>query len=262
MARTTIPTPRCKHIHTNGTKCSAPRVTDFTCERHQPELQLACSRCKPVETPTATTVAVPENIRCTFDVSGPRSFRRSECRQDAVAFLVDKTWWLGEHRITHEPRCKRHAGVDKRRTYGSNTIVEPTHEIIAEVLARMVEREQAKAEERARKEEERERTRLAYQAERLEEAKLVYVVTRDDQKGDPDWDASRGATELVYGPSVPTWYVHPTGEEPAHGWRSTKVSIERKDGFPPTIELSVRSSLDVNAARALVEALQAAIEEA
>jgi hypothetical protein len=211
---------------------------------------------------TPETIEIPSNIRCTFDVSGRNSWSRRNCGAQATA-LVRPGW--GDANVP-EGRCKKHASVDARRTYKVNVPVEVTHEAIAKVLALKAEADADAKAARAQKAAEAEKRHAAYVARRAEEAKRRFTVTRKDERGDIDFEASRGKDELVYGPGSPKYYVHDIQLEADRVGGSlgeTSVEVERAADLPTTLRLrTAGSSIEIHEARALIVALETAIIEA
>jgi hypothetical protein len=210
---------------------------------------------------------IPSSIVCTFDVSGEKAFRARACRLPATQVLTSRTYYTTLDRpVSYQGRCKRHAGVDKRRTYSVGTIEDFTQEIIDQMVKEIEETKAAQAERQAQKNAEHEKSVAAQKVHRAEEAKRLFAVTRDDERGEADWDAYRAAVKeegespMVYGPDVPRWYIRPANEE--RSFNEGTVKVNRRDGYPVTIEVRHSSEIDINEALALVEALRLAIEEA
>lgn len=212
---------------------------------------------------------IPATIRCHFDVSGERSYHFRACSQKAEFVLQAQNRWdpqTGKRELSYSGRCKRHAGIDKRRTYQVGTIVEFTQEIIDQMVKEMEESKAAQAARQAEKNAQHEKSVAAQKVRRAEEARRLFGVTRDDEHGEPDWAAYReavkveGESPVVYGPDVPRWFIRPAGEE--HPFNEGTVKVKREDGYPVTIEVRHSSEIDINEAKALVEALRLAIEEA
>jgi hypothetical protein len=210
-----------------------------------------------------TAIEIPGNIRCTFDVSGRGSYRRSNCNLPATALV--QGFGLSES-VTG--RCKKHAGIDARRTYAQNKPVEVTHEVIAKILAEKAEQDADAAERKAQKNAEAQKRHEAYVARRVEEAKRIFSVTRKDEEGDYDWESSRAGKddELVRLPGNPKYYVHDIdlpADRVGGSLGETSVEVEREADLPTTLRLrTAGSSIEIDEARALIVALQVAIAEA
>jgi hypothetical protein len=206
-----------------------------------------------------TQFQIPSTIKCQFDVSGAGSYRRRDCGLAATKALIGSTY---DRKLSYEGRCARHASIDKRRTYSRGEVTEFTPEIVSAMVSRIEELSAARVEEQARKNVEAIERTAAYKVQRETEAAFYFTTTRLDDQGAPDWDASRGKGEMVYGPGKPKWYVHVEGVGVGRGRYEASVMVERMPDFPTTLEVRCSSSIDLNQAEQLILALQAALAEA
>jgi hypothetical protein len=195
---------------------------------------------------------------CTFRAQGTRMWSSPPtCRQPAVSVARTLRWAGGESSEVLAPRCKAHASVDRNRKYGSAEILDITPEILNQLAAEAAELEARRSAERAVKAEAQAASEIRYREQAAAKADAEIIWTRDDEQGSPDWEASREAGEPVYGPSVPKWRA-----TSADAHTDLTVRVIRSEGYPPSIENRTSSSLTVREAIALMEMLQAAVEEA
>jgi len=199
-------------------------------------------------------IEIPTSITCKFD-SG--KWGHSYCRKPAVSVVLNSNYGREPR---YEGRCKRHASIDARRSYGALQVIEFTQEIVDQMLAELNAEAKAKAEEARVKAVQNEAKEAAYRVRRHAEAQVAFVVERKDEQGPVDWDATHVAGDIVYGPSLPMWYVHPESTD-VH-WNTSSVKVVAQDGYPTTIELRASSRLDINEASALIEALVEAVNAA
>lgn len=205
--------------------------------------------------------ATDTTIRCEFDVAGRSSYRSQDCGQPAVSAVSLPRIGGG----IYEGRCKRHASVDKRRTYGALEPVELTAEVVDEITNRIAEHRAAvKKEQEARAERQKVATERARVAA-WEDALVPTTYSRDDRPGDIDWDAVAALRaagtplpdEYPALPAKPRWSA-----DAVRGLWSLEVMLERRAGWPTKVEVRTSSELTLRQAKALRDMLTEALTAA
>jgi hypothetical protein len=195
--------------------------------------------------------------KCKAD-SKSSSYHYYACGKPAIAIGVGG--WGGATKLT--PLCKKHVGIEKRRTYKDfREVRDITAEDLVTLAAEAATAAIVAKEERERKAiEQAARTKAAQERAAAEAAKVV-AWKRADKDGELDWEASRAAREadpeadMVLGPSIPRWIGQPAG-----GFGSFEIVFDQRPGFPLTMDIRHSSNLTVNEAEALRDMLNAAID--
>ena len=190
-------------------------------------------------------------LTCEADGSGQYSYRYRACGRDAhlVEFAAKRV------DAARKPLCNIHAGVARRSwsvKNGYDLVVEAIVDDVLAQHARKVEANAIAAVERARKDKEQAERNARYLVARADEAARDYTMTRvDDWK--PDYSSDYRTMRYM---RVPRWTYQPEGTRSS--WDGGNVSFGM-DGGQRVIETHISSRLDVNAARALRDALDAAL---
>ena len=152
--------------------------------------------------------------------------------------------------IVYEALCKAHAGVERRRISGTEPFL-LTASVVEVIEARKKIYADAKAERNRAKQKENANRMEAYKAARKEEAGQEYVCDATDKR------------RFVFGGEevTPTWTIHPK-EGAVTSFGTTVVIVDRQEGFPTTVEIKGKTTLDLNAVPLLSQALQEALSVA
>jgi len=181
----------------------------------------------------------------------------STCGNPAPTFVEVKYEWQHGVRsvVGYEPRCNFHASVIRRhaKSYGAP---DPT-EVLTPEIEKIIDKRLAATRKRIEDE------RAAKQVDSVKRAEVAKVRAAEEQavewqiirEDDTEYPYGRPAAELK---RVPRWYIRAVTD--ARGWDQAEVKLS--DHYGQTI-LEVRNSsqLTPNAAKALIEALTAALKE-
>lgn len=192
---------------------------------------------------------------------------------------------------TYAPRCNRHAAAFRKSwAYyettsptssfnGGSNLVPLNDEIVAILATAKAERAAAKAIELDKKQTANEEAAARRTVEEQKTTKTIFRSIREDEQGGFDWEASKTTKSEVHLPDVPKWIVI-TKERKAEvdkfnaGEGKEKGVTERYSRFSESsvmfanrygerrLEVRVSSVITVNEAKALIDALHAAVEEA
>lgn len=211
-------------------------------------------------------MTIPSEITCNFSSQGEGRWGSGpSCHNKvATAALMETSfsWKDGvrdEPTVTYHPRCTFHAGVEKRKVYKSGALVYLTTEITNLILAELSRISAAKAASQIIQNEKALIQEQAYLLRKNEESLVTFSAVRNDENGDVNYEASRGLDELVYWPSLPRWIISEEGTSSSLSFASSVKVVNNKVGYPAKLEVRNSSEMTINQAKALVEALQAAI---
>lgn len=190
-------------------------------------------------------------LKCSESSSSSSSYGyRATCGQPAKMAAVDRRWDSKTQTYAverHVPLCGKHVGAEKRKTYSKRDLVEFTPEIVAEISERLRVKREFDKKRNAEKAAQEAIRHDAYRVRRNAEAQRSFIVTRQEVER--------------YSGTAPAWSVFESTIEPTY--EEAEVRVDRSDdGFPTTLNVRISSRLDINVAKAVVEALQAAIAEA
>lgn len=174
------------------------------------------------------------------------SWRGNRCGKPAVMIGVKYSAELAR-------LCKQHVGVEARRKYKQYREVREATPAEQQMLQeRDAELARRNAELVAKKRVEAERSKQLYAEQRKREAAREWLVVRDDEH-EFDWASKQDS-------NVPSWKLA-LADESERIYGETRVTV-KPEGELTVIEVRNSSKLDVNEARALLEALTLALAEA
>lgn len=201
-----------------------------------------------------TTTTTPK-VRCGF--RGPSRYA-GRCDETAVQAIIVQPF-TRDGDTHYAGRCKRHAGVEKRRKYGAPTLVDLTPDVLASIEADRVANEKANQERQAERAAVHAKQVEAHRQRLYREAAEPVVWGRQDEPGDLDWEATRTAREtdpeaFVREPSIPQWVGTAAGM-----YNELRVKVVAAPNYPTRLDVRTSSELTIAQARALRDMLSEAL---
>lgn len=184
----------------------------------------------------------------------------SQCRQPAVLAKRVNIYRSGIYETGYEPVCKTHAAGLRRRKYENPDLVELTPEVVTWLEARAAAIKAREDEAKAARKIEAERRYAAavIEAEKASKVAWTVVYTPDTET---DWTA-RTSDGLPATTEVPKWSVRDMSNPDQSSWYEATVKVIRKEDFPVSLEVRNPSSMTVDQAIALANAIMSAVANA